>query len=63
MIDGMFRSRGHALQIEVTFDIDANGIVSVSEQEQTQVKNKRLFIQSSVDYQNEIDQMVKDADK
>ena len=50
-------------QIEVTFDIDANGIVHVSAQDRATGKTQSMTItgQSSLD-KNDIDQMVKDAE-
>ena len=50
-------------QIEVTFDIDANGIVHVSAKDQATGKEQSMTItgQSSLD-SNVIDQMVKDAE-
>ncbi len=51
-------------QIEVTFDIDANGIVSVSARDKGTGKEQTIKIQASGGLSdNDIDQMVKDAEK
>ena len=51
-------------QIEVTFDIDANGIVHVSAKDKTSGKEQRVTIQASGGLSDaEIEQMVKDAEK
>jgi len=50
-------------QIEVTFDIDANGIVSVSAKDKGTNKEQRITIQASGGLtEAEIDQMVRDAE-
>ncbi len=50
-------------QIEVTFDIDANGIVSVSAKDKGTGKEQKITIQASGGLSDdEIDQMVKDAE-
>jgi molecular chaperone DnaK len=50
-------------QIEVTFDIDANGIVSVSAKDQATGKEQQIQIQASGGLSDaDIDQMVKDAE-
>ncbi|MES2504544.1 MAG: molecular chaperone DnaK [Myxococcota bacterium] len=50
-------------QIEVTFDIDANGIVHVSAKDRATNKEQRITITSSSGLSdNEIDRMVKDAE-
>ena len=50
-------------QIEVTFDIDANGIVSVSAKDQATGKEQQIRIQASGGLSDaDIDQMVKDAE-
>ncbi len=50
-------------QIEVTFDIDANGIVSVSAKDKGTGKEQVITIQASGGLsEDEIDQMVKDAE-
>jgi molecular chaperone DnaK len=51
-------------QIEVTFDIDANGIVSVAARDKGTGKEQTIKIQASGGLSdNDIDQMVKDAEK
>ena len=50
-------------QIEVTFDIDANGIVNVSAKDKATGKEQQIKIQASGGLSDEdIDQMVKDAE-
>jgi len=50
-------------QIEVTFDIDANGIVHVSAKDKATSKEQSIRIQASGGLsENEIEQMVKDAE-
>lgn len=50
-------------QIEVTFDIDANGIVNVSAKDKATGEEKQIVIQASGGLDDsEIDQMVKDAE-
>jgi molecular chaperone DnaK len=50
-------------QIEVAFDIDANGIVNVSAKDKATNKEQQIRIQASGGLSdNEIDQMVKDAE-
>ncbi|MCJ8355735.1 Hsp70 family protein, partial [Novacetimonas hansenii] len=50
-------------QIEVTFDIDANGIVSVSAKDKATNKEQQIKIQASGGLsESEIDKMVKDAE-
>ncbi|MFC4255757.1 molecular chaperone DnaK [Altererythrobacter xixiisoli] len=51
-------------QIEVTFDIDANGIVNVSAKDRGTGKEQQIRIQASGGLSdNDIDQMVRDAEK
>lgn len=51
-------------QIEVTFDIDANGIVHVSAKDKASGKEQRIAIQASGGLaDSEIEKMVKDAEK
>ena len=51
-------------QIEVTFDIDANGIVSVSAKDKGTGKEQKITIQASGGLSDEdIDRMVKDAEE
>ena len=50
-------------QIEVTFDIDANGIVNVSAKDKSTGKEQQIKIQASGGLSDEeIDKMVKDAE-
>jgi molecular chaperone DnaK len=50
-------------QIEVTFDIDANGVVSVSAKDKGTGKDQKITIQASGGLsEDEIEQMVKDAE-
>ncbi len=50
-------------QIEVTFDIDANGIVNVSAKDKATAKEQQIRIQASGGLSdNDIDRMVKDAE-
>eukprot|EP00898_Chlorokybus_atmophyticus_P009065 jgi/Chlat1/915/Chrsp108S01356 len=50
-------------QIEVTFDIDANGIVNVSAKDQATAKQQQITIQSSGGLsEDQIKQMVRDAE-
>ena len=50
-------------QIEVTFDIDANGIVNVTARDKATGKEQQIRIQASGGLSdNEIDQMIKDAE-
>ena len=50
-------------QIEVTFDIDANGIVNVSAKDKATNKEQQIRIQASGGLEeNDIEQMVKDAE-
>lgn len=51
-------------QIEVTFDIDANGIVHVTAKDKASGKEQKVAIQASGGLKDEeIDQMIKDAEK
>ena len=50
-------------QVEVTFDIDANGIVNVSARDKATMKEQKITIQASGGLtESEIQQMVKDAE-
>src|SRR5206468_9105663 len=50
-------------QIEVTFDIDANGILNVSAKDKGTGKEQKIVIQSSSGLsKDEIDKMVRDAE-
>ena len=66
---GMFRLEGIAPamrgvpQIEVTFDIDANGIVNVSAKDKATNKEQKITITNSTNLNDdEIDKMVKEAE-
>ena len=51
-------------QVEVTFDIDANGILHVSAKDKTTGKEQKIRIEASSGLSDsEIDRMVKDAEK
>ena len=50
-------------QVEVTFDIDANGILNVSAKDKATSKEQRVTIQASTNLgKDEIDRMVRDAE-
>lgn len=54
--------RGHP-QIEVTFDIDANGIMNVSAKDKSTGKQQSVVIKSSGGLSDaEVDRMVKEAE-
>ena len=62
ILDGILPARRGVPQIDVTFDIDANGILSVSAQDKGTGKEQKIVIQpSSGISKNEIDKMVNDA--
>jgi molecular chaperone DnaK len=61
---GIPAARRGVPQIEVTFDIDANGIVNVHAKDKGTGKEQQIKIQASGGLSdNDIDQMVKDAEK
>ncbi len=62
MLDGIIPAPRGIPQIEVTFDIDANGILSVSAQDKGTGKEQRIVIQSGsgID-KTDIERMVEDA--
>jgi len=63
MLDGIPPAPRGVPQIEVTFDIDANGILSVSAKDKGTNKEQKITIQASGGLSEaEIDQMVKDAE-
>ncbi len=63
MLDGIPPAPRGVPQIEVTFDIDANGIVNVSAKDLGTGKEQKITIQSSSNMsKDEIDQAVKDAE-
>lgn len=62
-LDGIKPAPRGRPQIEVTFDIDANGIVNVSAKDKDTGKEQKITITSSSGLsKEEIDQMVKDAE-
>ena len=63
MLDGIAPARRGVPQIEVTFDIDVNGIVKVSAKDKGTNKEQHITIQNSSGLSDEeIDRMVKDAE-
>lgn len=63
-LDGIAPAPRGVPQIEVTFDIDANGIVNVSAKDKGTGKEQHITITSSTNMsQEEIDKAVKDAEK
>lgn len=63
-LDGIAPARRGVPQIEVTFDIDANGIVNVSAKDLGTGKEQKITITSSSNMSKEdIDKAVKDAEK
>ena len=63
MLDGIPPAPRGMPQIEVTFDIDANGILSVSAKDKGTGKEQKITIQASGGLsETEIEQMVKDAE-
>jgi molecular chaperone DnaK len=62
-LDGIAPAPRGMPQIEVTFDIDANGIVNVSAKDKGTGKERKITIQASGGLSDtEIDQMIKDAE-
>ena len=62
MLDGIIPAPRGIPQIEVTFDIDANGILSVSAQDKGTGKEQRIVIQSGSGMDKaDIERMVEDA--
>jgi len=62
-LDGIPSAPKGVPQIEVTFDIDANGILSVSAKDKGTNKEQKITIQASGGLSDtEVDQMVKDAE-
>lgn len=61
-LDGIPPAPRGTAQIEVTFDIDTNGILSVSAQDRSSGKEQKITISGSTNLEKtEIDRMVKDA--
>ena len=64
MLDGILPAPRGVPQIEVTFDIDANGILNVSAKDKGTGKEQRITITASSGLaKEEIDRMVKDAEQ
>ena len=62
-LEGIASAARGTPQIEVTFDIDANGIVNVSAQDKATGKEQKIQIQADGDLdENEIERMVKEAE-
>ena len=62
-LEGISPGRRGEAQIEVTFDIDANGIVNVSAKDKATGKEQKVTIQASGGLSDaDIDKMVKDAE-
>merc|ERR1711934_83088 len=62
-LEGISPARRGTPQIEVTFDIDANGIVNVSAKDKATGKEQKITIQASGGLDdNEIEKMVKEAE-
>jgi molecular chaperone DnaK len=64
ILDGIPPAPRGAPQIEVTFDIDANGILDVSAREQSSGKEQKVVIEPASGLsQTDIDRMVKEAEQ
>jgi molecular chaperone DnaK len=64
ILDGILPAPRGVPQIEVTFDIDANGILNVSARDKATGKEQKIVIQSSSGLSEaEIQKMVKDAEE
>lgn len=62
-LDGIAPAPRGVPQIEVTFDIDTNGILSVSARDKATAKEQKITISGSTNLdKNEIESMIKDAD-
>ncbi|MCF0245967.1 MAG: Hsp70 family protein, partial [Ileibacterium sp.] len=62
-LTGIAPARRGTPQIEVTFDIDANGIVNVTAKDKASGKEQNIVIQNSAGLsEDEIDRMVKEAE-
>lgn len=63
ILDGIPPSPRGVPQVEVTFDMDANGILNVSAKDKASGKEQKITIQGSTGLsEDEIDKMVKDAE-
>src|SRR6195256_1464238 len=64
ILDGILPAPRGIPQVEVTFDIDANGILNVSAKDKATAKEQKIVIQSSSGLSDaEIQKMVKDAEE
>jgi molecular chaperone DnaK len=64
ILDGILPAPRGVPQVEVTFDIDANGILNVSAKDKATAKEQKIVIQSSSGLSDsEIQRMVKDAEE
>ena len=64
ILDGILPAQRGIPKIEVTFDIDANGILSVSAKDQATSREQKIVIESSSGLsKEEIEQMVTDAEQ
>jgi molecular chaperone DnaK len=64
ILDGILPAPRGIPQVEVTFDIDANGILNVSAKDKATSKEQKIVIQSSSGLSDaEIQKMVKDAEE
>src|SRR5437870_5687548 len=64
ILDGILPAPRGVPQVEVTFDIDANGILNVSAKDKATSKEQKIVIQSSSGLSDaEIKKMVKDAEE
>src|SRR5687768_18229196 len=63
ILDGILPAPRGIPQIEVTFDIDANGILNVSAKDKATGKEQKIVIQASSGLSNdEIERMVREAE-
>ena len=63
ILDGIPPAPRGVPQVEVTFDIDANGILNVSAKDKATNREQKITIQASSGLsKDEIDRMVKDAE-
>jgi molecular chaperone DnaK len=63
ILDGILPAPRGIPQVEVTFDIDANGILNVSAKDKATAKEQRIVIQASSGLaKDEIDRMVREAE-
>lgn len=64
ILDGIPPARRGMPQIEVTFDIDSNGILNVSAKDKTSGKEQKITIQNSTNLSDdEVEKMKQDAEK